>query len=72
MMDESKDKDLYMAACDVNEDLGTPSLEKNCIFKDSVRIMGGRVGENPNLLSSYNLGHIFQGRGGLKNPKGLA
>ena len=45
-------------------ELGMPYIEKNCIFKDSVPIMGGRVWGNPNSLSSHKLGHIFQGRGG--------
>ena len=45
-------------------DLGAPYIEKNCIFKDSVPIMGGRVWGNPNSLSSHKLGHIFQVWGG--------
>ena len=47
-------------------DLGMTSMEKNCIFKDTVSIMGGRVGKNPNL----KVGTQFSREGGgLKNKK---
>ena len=41
-------------------------MKKNCIFKDSVPNMGGRVLENPNFFSTNKLGQIFQGRVGVK------
>ena len=40
------------------------SMEKNCIFKDTVSIMGGRVGKNPNLEIRT---HFSREGGGLKN-----
>ncbi len=46
--------------------LGMTSMEKNCIFKDTVSIMGGRVGKNSNL----KVGTQFSREGGgLKNKK---
>ena len=44
------------------------SIEKNCIFKDTVSIMGGRVGKNPNLEIGT---HISREWGGLKKEKGF-
>ena len=35
-------------------------MEKNCIFKDTVSIMGGRVGKNPKL----EIGTFFSREGG--------
>ena len=41
-------------------------MEKNCIFKDPVSIMGGRVDKNPNLEIGT---HISREGGGLKKEK---
>ena len=43
-------------------------MEKNCIFKDTVSIMGGRVGKNPNLEIRT---HFSREGGGLKKEKGF-